>query len=154
LAHARDQFVDIVLAAREIRSEIGGLGTAQTGPLSKQIDDCWVAGIRGDNAIDLGWRAFRSFDPGGDNLGVCTRQRKAHGDAYSLVFAKMAGDLGQQKVVEQGHVLLLLIGRGASPEAAQAELRSVVHVHRRVNDCLQLLTLLLGRSWLLTIATN
>ena len=49
--------------------------------------------------------------------------------AYPLILAEMAGDFGQQKVVEQGHVLLPLIGRGDLPEAPQAEACNVIDIH-------------------------
>ena len=64
---------------------------------------------------------------------------------YPLILAEMAGYFGHQKIVEQDHVLLLLFGRGDPPEATQTEARNVVDVHRRSNDCLQMVTLLLRR---------
>ena len=93
----------------------------------------WVGGL------------VRSFDCGDDDLGVRTRPRQSHGDAYPLILAEMAGDFGQQKVVEQRHVLRPLIGCGDPPEAAQAEARDVIDVHGCIDDRLQPATLLLRR---------
>jgi len=56
--------------------------------------------------------------------------------------------------VEQRHILRLLIGCGDPPEAAQAEARDVIDVNSCIDDRLQLTTLFLRGTGLLTTATN
>ena len=58
----------------------------------------------------------------------------------------MITDLGHQEIVEQHHVLLLLLGRGEAPEASETEMRDVVDVNGRINNLLQLGALFRRRS--------
>ena len=49
---------------------------------------------------------------------------------YAPIFTKVVGDFHHHKVVEHGHILLLLVGRSEAPETAQAEAPNIVNVHR------------------------
>jgi hypothetical protein len=70
-----------------------------------------------------------TLDRSDDDIGISTPPRKPHGDLYALKFTKMIGDFRHQQVAEQGHILLLLVGRSETPEAAKTEPRNIVNVH-------------------------
>ncbi len=87
------------------------------------------AGRSADNPIHSMGRCSRSIDYSDDDIGISTPPRKPHGDLYALIFTKVVGDFHHQKVVEQGHILLLLDGRSEAPEAAKTEARNIVRHH-------------------------
>ena len=97
-------------------AKIGGivvpLRQAQAGALRLNIDDLRLPALLADDPLDIGRRIVRPLEDCADDLGVVSGTGPAHGEPHALILAELAGEVLQQHIVEQGHVLLLLL-RGA-----------------------------------------